>query len=83
MMSVRVSRRRRRSYLCECLGGIGVDVVSTVVLRDRILLESVERRPDRGSEVHNEQISGTITKSDIQLRRKHGCQNALKSPMRT
>ena len=71
MMSVRVSRRRRRSNLCECLGGIGVDVVSTVVLEDRILLESVEFRPDRGSDVHNEQMSGTITKDDIQLQRKH------------
>jgi hypothetical protein len=37
MMSVRVSRRRRRSNLCECLGGIGVDVVSTVVLEDQYL----------------------------------------------
>jgi hypothetical protein len=30
MMSARVSRRRRQSNLCECLGGIGVDVASTV-----------------------------------------------------
>jgi hypothetical protein len=29
-MNVRVSRRRRQSNPCECLGGIGVDVVSTV-----------------------------------------------------
>lgn len=32
-MSVRVSERRRQSNLCDCLGGIGVDVASTVVLK--------------------------------------------------
>lgn len=30
MMSVRMPRRHRQSNLCECLGEIGVDVVSTV-----------------------------------------------------
>jgi hypothetical protein len=73
MMSVRVSRRRRQSNLCECLGGIGVDVVSTVVLEDQDLWKTVEHCLDRGSEVCNDQMGGTITNNAIQPQRKQVC----------
>jgi len=48
-MSVRVSRRRRQSNLCDRLGGIGVHVASTVVLK--IGTFRIERRRDRCSEM--------------------------------